>query len=110
MSESRNSRRTFLVRAATAAVAIPLGIRLVDRPAFAQDLPKLPLDNPQAKALNYVETTDGLSHPSFKAGSDCANCQFYTGKPGEAYGPCTLFPGHGVAAKGWCSAWAKKAG
>ncbi|MBB5014286.1 high-potential iron-sulfur protein [Rehaibacterium terrae] len=109
MSESRNSRRTFLVRAATAAVAIPLGIRLIDRPAFAQDLPKLPLDNPQAKALNYVESTEGLTHPNFKPGSDCANCQFWTGGDAE-WGPCTLFPGHHVAAKGWCSAWARKAG
>lgn len=110
MSESRNSRRTFLVRAATAAVAVPLGIRLIDRPAFAQDLPALPADNAQAKALSYVETTEGLAHPSFKAGSDCTNCQFYTGKAGDARGPCTLFPGFSVNAKGWCSAWAKKAG
>lgn len=72
-------------------------------------LPKLPLDNPQAKALSYAEKTTGLKHPAFKAGSNCANCTFYKGAAGAAAGPCQLFPQHSVAAKGWCSAWAKKA-
>ena len=79
------------------------------KPAAAgKALPKLPLDNPQAKALAYAETTKGITHKAFKPGSDCANCMLYKGAAGQAYGPCTLFPQHSVAAKGWCSAWAKK--
>jgi len=107
MSRTDPSRRRFLVNTAVAVTALPLGARLLSRPAAAQDQPMLPLDNPQAKALNYVETTDGLSHPTFKAGSHCANCQFYTGSDPKA-GPCTLFPGFHVAGPGWCSAWAAK--
>jgi hypothetical protein len=65
---------------------------------------KLPVTNPQAKALNYVVDA-AKAPPARKPGSNCANCQFFT----AATGACTLFPGFAVEAKGWCSAWAKKA-
>ena len=39
----------------------------------------------------------------------CSNCMHYSGKPGEASGPCALFQGKLVSANGWCIAWAKKA-
>jgi hypothetical protein len=108
MNHTNPSRRRFLLNAAFAAATLPLGAHMLSRPVRAQGLPMLPLDNAQAKALAYVETTDGLSHPNFKPGSNCANCQFYTGSD-PAAGPCTLFPGFNVAGEGWCSAWAKKA-
>ena len=56
-------------------------------------------------ALAYAEDYTKVSHPSFKPGSNCANCQFFT----AATGGCTLFPGFKVPAAAWCSAWAKKA-
>lgn len=108
------SRRRFLGYAALVALA-PVAASEAQaqaKPAAkppAKALPRLPLDNPQAKALAYVEKTAGLKHPAFKAGSNCANCVFYTGTAGPAYGPCNLFPQHTVAAQGWCSGWAKKA-
>lgn len=97
------SRRRFLARLALAAAAIP-ALQLAS-PAQAQALKKLPLDNAQAKALKYHESAVGIKEPTYKAGSVCGNCQFFT----AATGACTLFPGFSVAAKGWCSAWAKKA-
>ncbi len=103
-------RRRFLINAVLASAALPFVGRLASGAAQAADLPKLPLDNAQAKALNYVETTEGLTHASYKAGSICQNCQFWQGGPDAEWGGCTLFPGHNVAGKGWCSAWAKKAG
>jgi len=33
-----------------------------------------------------------------------------TGKDGNEWRPCGIFPGQVVNAKGWCSAWMKKAG
>jgi hypothetical protein len=39
----------------------------------------------------------------------CANCALFQGKAGDAWGGCPIFAGRQVAAKGWCSAWAKKA-
>lgn len=109
MNESTPSRRRFLLNMAIAATALPMGARMLVNPALAQDLPALPLDNAQAKALGYSEDAASVKHPNFKPASDCANCQFYQGAAGAASGPCQLFPGHSVTSKGWCSAWAKKA-
>ena len=110
MHDHDSSRRRFFGYAALMAMA-----PMAAQQAFAQAkapaakaLPKLPLDNPQAKALAYTETTKGIAHKAFKPGSDCANCMLYTGSPKQAYGPCTLFPKHSVAAKGWCAGWVKK--
>lgn len=108
------SRRRFLGFAALIALAPVAANQALAQAkpaakASAKALPKLPLDNPQAKALAYVEKTGGLKHPAFKPGSNCTNCTFYKGAAGAATGPCQLFPQHSVAAKGWCSGWAKKA-
>jgi hypothetical protein len=40
----------------------------------------------------------------------CTNCALYQGKPTDPWGGCPLFAGKQVAGKGWCTAWAKKAG
>ena len=104
MNTQNPSRRRFLVHAVVAAAALPFASRLVGT-AQAQDLKPLPLDNATAKALAYAEDATKVSHPSFKPGSNCANCQFFT----AANGACTLFPGFSVPAAAWCSAWAKKA-
>ncbi len=109
MSTPTQSRRRF-IKVALVAGAMPLLPLAGLRVAQAADLPKLPLDNATAKALNYVETTEGLTHPKFVAGSDCANCNFIQGDASAEWRPCTLFPGFNVASKGWCSAWAKKVG
>ncbi|MFN7211902.1 MAG: high-potential iron-sulfur protein [Lysobacteraceae bacterium] len=97
-------RRTFLTYGVLAAVA-PLAARGVVGDAPANDLPKLPLDHPQGKALAYVEDAATVKAPTFTPGSRCANCQFFT----AADGACALFAGYRVDPEGWCSAWAKKA-
>lgn len=107
---SAPSRRRFLRNVALAAVAAPLGVRMVAQSAFAQqELPLLDPDNAQAKALAYNEDAASVQHPSFKPGSDCGNCQFYQGAPGSTAAACALFPGYNVKSAAWCSAWAKKA-
>lgn len=118
MNAYDGSRRGFLARLSALALSA-----LVAGPAAAQGakpaatpaakpaaLPKLPLTNPQAQALAYSENAASVKHALFKPGSDCANCNFYKGVAGQAYGPCLMFPQNTVSAKGWCSAWAKKAG
>lgn len=101
---SASGRRRFLALAAATTV-VPFLARLAVPVAAAQGLPKLPLDHPQAKALAYIEDAEKTKHASFKPGSHCANCQFYT----AANQGCSLFPGFSVEPKGWCAAWAKKA-
>jgi hypothetical protein len=97
------SRRRFLAGAALVAAA-PLLLRAPV--AHAAALKPLTEANPQAKALGYVADATKAKNPAHKAGSICANCQFFqAGTNG-----CALFAGYSVSPKGWCSAWAKKAG
>jgi hypothetical protein len=94
------SRRRFLKAAVgTAAVAVAIGG--LPRLARAADLPHLAETDPTAKALGYVEDASKTTDAKRKAGDDCANCQFYSGGA-TGYGPCQLFPGKSVSAKGWC--------
>lgn len=97
------SRRRFLIHAVIATAALPLALRSIGA-AHAAALPSLPPDNPQAKALGYVEDAATTRNPAFKPGSACAGCNFFT----AATGACTLFAGFSVAPKGWCTAWARK--
>ena len=81
-------------------------------PSTSASMPLVDENSPQAVALNYVNdaaranTSKVANHV---AGSNCANCALYAGKPGDPEGMCPLFSGKHVAAKGWCSSWAKKA-
>lgn len=108
------SRRRFLTIAVVATAAAPLALRsfaaeaAAPPPAAAKSLPKLALTDATAKALAYAEDATKVKHAAFKAGSNCANCNFFKAAKGAASGPCTLFPKNSVVAKGWCSAWAKK--
>jgi hypothetical protein len=98
--EDIESRRRFLKLAAGGAVAAALvgGLPRVSR---ADDLPHVSDADPTAKALGYVEDATATKDPKHKVGDTCANCQFYSGAP-TGYGPCQLFPGKAVSAKGWC--------
>ena len=109
MSEEQDieSRRRFLkVAAGTTAAAVVLGG--LPRFARAADLPPVTDADPTAKALDYVEDASTSKNAKHKPGDDCANCQFYTGGP-TGRGPCQLFPGKSVNAKGWCVSHALKA-
>lgn len=105
--ENNESRRRFLKLAAgtSAAVAVLGG---VPRFARAANLPHVTDADPTAKALGYVEDASKTSNPKHKAGDDCANCQFYS-DGASGYGPCALFPGKSVNAKGWCVSHSAKA-
>ena len=97
-------RRVFLTRA-LAALALPLASP-IPRALASGPMPRLPLDNPQAKALSYTEDAGKVAHPAYKPGSKCANCQLFN----PSTEGCSIFPGFRVAPSGWCTAWAKRAG
>ncbi|RDS83847.1 High potential iron-sulfur protein [Dyella monticola] len=94
------SRRRFLKLAAGTAAAAVM-VSGLPRVARADDLPHVSEADPTAKALGYVEDASTSKDPKRKPGDTCVNCQFYTGAP-SGYGPCQLFPGKSVSAKGWC--------
>ena len=100
------TRRKFVFAVPAAALALA-----ASRIATAQ-AGKVEETDPQAAALGYrndASKVDGKKFPTFAAGRNCANCQLYQGKTGEAWGPCGAFGGKLVNANGWCAAWTKKA-
>lgn len=102
-----SSRRHFIRIAACSGVAL-----FAAGEVLAADPPTVDEKDPQAAALGYVSDAsrvDKAKYPKYAAGQVCGNCQFYQGKPGTAAAPCAVLGGKNVAAKGWCSAWAKKA-
>lgn len=81
-------------------------------PPPAIELVELSENDPTAQALGYrhdATQVDASKHPRFAPGQNCSNCVQYRGAPGDAWGPCNLFPGKRVNAAGWCSGYAPKA-
>jgi len=100
-----NNRRRFIRMTAIGLAAAPFANALLSGTASAADL--ISESDPTAVALKYkADATKAAERKD--ATALCSNCNFYTGKAGEASGPCTLFQGKLVAANGWCTAWAKK--
>ncbi|WP_422674252.1 high-potential iron-sulfur protein [Billgrantia sulfidoxydans] len=98
----RQSRRTFLRSGLLGVAALPLGIGVLSRQAYAQDLPRLDPSDEQAQALNYVEAAEQASdHPAYEEGETCSNCMFFQ-RRGEG---CQLFPQNSVEPGGWCQSW-----
>ncbi len=104
-----NKRRIVIHSISAAGILSATGLPLWSRAALQKVDPK----DAQAASLGYVEDTtkvDEKKFPKHTKEQTCANCQFYqTAQEEGGYAPCTVFGGKGVAAKGWCSAWVKKA-
>jgi anaerobic selenocysteine-containing dehydrogenase len=101
-----NSRRRFIKLTAIGLAAAPFANTLLSGTAAAADT--ISETDPQASALGYkADATKAEKRTD--ATATCANCGLYTGKAGEASGPCAIFQGKLVAANGWCTAWVKKA-
>ena len=101
-----NSRRRFIKLTAIGLAAAPFANTLLSGVATAAEA--IAETDPLAAAMKYkadaAQSTDRKD-----ATAHCANCALYTGKAGEATGPCSIFQGKLVTANGWCTAWAKKA-
>jgi hypothetical protein len=107
------SRREFLRTGSIAFVALATLTRTSGTAAQGKDLPRLAENDPQAAALGYrhdARKVDAKKFPAYKPGTDCDDCLQYEGRKSEAWGPCKLFPGKAVNAKGWCAAFAPKKG
>lgn len=92
------NRRDFMKLSGASAglVLIP-----VSNLAVAQAPVHLAVDDPQAKALGYVEQSpDAKSH--------CANCAQAKGDLAAEWVGCNLFPGKEVKGAGWCKVWSPR--
>lgn len=108
-----NKRRIFLKTLSGVAAASAAGLPLFGEAADAsKSAPKVSESDPQAVSLGYKEDTtkvDAKKFPKHSKEQVCSGCQFFQGTSAEAYAPCTIFGGKQVNAKGWCSAYVKKA-
>jgi len=96
-----SNRREFIVQLGFASSAVMAGNALAAAPM-------VDAADPQAKNLGYVADAtkaDKVKFPKFAAGQACSSCALFQ----AASNGCPLFAGKQVAAKGWCSAYAKKA-
>jgi hypothetical protein len=107
-----DGRRSFLKCSMLSIAAVPLATLIFQARAFAQgeSLPHLDEADPVAASLGYKHDATQVTDPKRQDQQHCSNCQFYTGKPEEAWGPCSIFPGKAVNAKGWCATWTPRAG
>jgi len=100
------NRRRFIKHSITGLAAAPFANALFSGSAEAVDV--VSESDPTAVALKYkMDATKATDRKDAKA--LCNNCNFYTGKPADANGPCSVFGGKLVSAKGWCASWVKKA-
>lgn len=103
---SHPSRRRFIKLNIAAIAAAPFASALFSGVAHAVDT--VSESEPTATALGYkMDATKAGNRKDNTA--VCGNCSLYSGKPGASDGPCSVFSGKLVNAKGWCTAWVKKA-
>ncbi|HEY6281478.1 MAG TPA: high-potential iron-sulfur protein [Burkholderiales bacterium] len=103
-------RRDFLKFGTLAVASVAIGTHALKSAAAGGQV--VDENDPTAQSLGYkndATKADKAKFPKYAAGQACANCQLFQGKPGDESGPCPIFPGKVVNAKGWCSAYIKKA-
>lgn len=112
-----HSRRRFIKLSLFGLTAAPLGMLIHDdlHVAGAAELPQLDENDAMAQSFGYKHDASQVDVDKFPkrkepdgAGQFCSNCQLYTGGEGSQWGPCSIFPGKGVNADGWCNAWIAK--
>jgi High potential iron-sulfur protein len=103
---SHASRRGFIKITAAGLAAAPFANALLSGAAQAVDA--VSESEPTATALGYKMDATKASNRKDKT-AVCGNCSLYSGKRGASDGPCSVFGGKLVNAKGWCTAWVKKA-
>ena len=100
-------RRTFIFCAASAST-------LTGSLAFAQSTPPELVKDTDANAVALGYSSDGSKtdvkkYPQYAAGQSCSTCVLFTGTAKDTSAVCPVFGGKAVSAKGWCSAYNKKA-
>lgn len=100
------SRRRFVATVSSLICGVSV-ITLLPCNADADEPARLSPKDPVAQALNYTEDASTTTAATHAPGSACANCNFFQGGT-AAFGPCQLFQGKTVSAKGWCAGYLKK--
>ena len=105
-------RRRFLMTGSLALASVAALSRAGHASAQAKAAPHVSEGDAQAVALGYkndATKADKKKFANWQAGQACSGCMQFEGKPTDAWAPCKIFPGKQVNAKGWCTAFVKKA-
>lgn len=108
-SSAAGSTRSGGSQADTAPKPAPASTPAAD--AGGDGLPRVSLDDPQAKALGYVHdatSVDQSKYARYQSGQACHNCALFQSKGDDEWARCSIFPGKLVNSAGWCSAYAPK--
>ncbi|MFM0498683.1 high-potential iron-sulfur protein [Paraburkholderia caledonica] len=101
----KSCRREFITGSVIGLVSA------VFSPVVAYAADELSESDPSAVALGYraeASKVDKVKFPTYAAGQECVNCQFYQGSASAKTAPCPLFSGKTVEGAGWCKAYVKK--
>jgi hypothetical protein len=96
-------RRVFVIHVAASAAAATVPAVALAAEAVASDVPVKETDA-YPKSMGYkVDTAnvDKAKFPRHDVSQKCSECQLYSGKPGDALGPCSFFK-RPVTPGGWC--------
>ena len=98
--KSTPARRVFILHLAAggcAAAGLPA--------ASAEAVPLVEAD-PYAKSMGFrldTNQVDQVKYPRHEAATQhCGLCQLWSGKEGDALGPCSFYGGRLVPPTGWC--------
>jgi len=100
--------RRGLIKGVLGAGTLVPALGLFSNQSTADTLTPLDVNEPGAKALNFVADASKIdvhANPTYKPGQRCALCAHYRGKPTETLAGCEIFTTHSVPAGGWCLVW-----
>lgn len=96
-----HNRRTFVMQVIAGTTALAASSARV-----AAEEEKVTEADPYAKSMGFrldTNQVDQARYPRHDAATQqCNKCQLYSGKPGDAYGPCSFYGGRLVSPNGWC--------
>lgn len=100
MTYPQHNRRRFVLHLITGASALAAGAQ-----ASAEE-EKVTEADPYAKSMGFkldTKQVDAARYPRHDAATQqCSKCQLYSGKAGDAWGPCSFYGGRLVSPNGWC--------
>ena len=96
----QHPRRIFMLRVIAGTSALAAGA------VVHAEEEKVTETDPYAKSMGFkldTKTVDAARYPRHDAATQqCSKCQLYSGKPGDAWGPCSFYGGRLVSPNGWC--------
>jgi len=102
-------RRRFLKLAVVGLAAAPFASTWFAREARATDALQMLDEEKDPTALALAYRCEAAKAPARKdPDAFCDNCILFTPDAEKKAGPCRLFPGKLVCAKGWCTSYAKQ--